>query len=59
MHPMIMKALTEEIGNDRRNEQEKLQLRSQALAGGSTAVRAQTGRARRVVAVISLRARLS
>ena len=62
MHPTIMMALANEVANERQNEQRKLQLRSQALAAPdheSRAAHAGGALARRLVATISLRPRLS
>lgn len=62
MHPTMMMALANEVTSERRHEQRKLQLRSHALAARDhegRAVPAGGGLARRLIATISLRPRLS
>lgn len=62
MHPTIMMTLATEVANERRNERQSLQLRSQAraahtqVASGERAANALT---RRLLATINLRPRLS
>ena len=62
MHPTMMMALASEVERDRQNERHKLHIRSQVLADpsqGSSSARAAGGLARRLIAGIGLRPRLS
>jgi hypothetical protein len=62
MHPKMMIALASEVEGERQNERQKLQIRSDALANrrqASNGGPAASGLARRLVAGISLRPRLS
>jgi hypothetical protein len=62
MHPKMMIALANEVERERRDERQKLHVRSQVLADprrGSNSARVARGLARRLVAGISLRPRLS
>ncbi len=62
MHPTMMMTLANEVAKERQNERQKFQLRSQAAAArdqDSSEAQTASGVARRFIASVSLRPRLS